>query len=275
MPNPFFLYSQSNIATGGDDLEAIVRVFGEENVSDLITDVPSGSVVIPRFRSIPFGSELEREIASLGSSLVNTYREHRTIADLFSWVHLLDGMTAPAYSLEDIPRLPEGEYFLKGETNSIKNNWFQSAYAPDKSHVIGVANSIMNDQYVGHQKLVIRPFRKFRVLGEAVNGRPIFHERRAFIMDGQVVSDAFYWSSFAELGDTQMLSPETYRGTLVEAVSRTSHLARFYVIDLAEYEDGSWEVIELNDGPMSGLSENDCEALWSHVYSLLRENPTQ
>lgn len=270
MTNPFFLYSKSNISTGGDDLYAIVSVFGEKNVSDLVTDIPAGSVVIPRFRCIPFGYELEREVKALGSSLINTFHQHRTIADLFSWVHLLEGMTAPAYSLEDIPWLPEGEYFLKGETNSIKNNWFESAYAPSKARVIAVANNIMNDQYVGHQKLVIRPFRRFRTLGEAVNGRPVFHERRAFILDGEVISDAFYWSSFEEFSDTEALSEDNYRQTLREAVSRTSHLSRFYVIDVAEYDDGSWEVIELNDGPMSGLSDNNCQDLWSKVHQAVR-----
>jgi hypothetical protein len=34
------------------------------------------------------------------------------------------------------------------------------------------------------------------------------------------------------------------------------------VIDLAELPGGEWQVIELNDGSMAGLSGNDPQTLW-------------
>lgn len=56
---------------------------------------------------------------------------------------------------------------------------------------------------------------------------------------------------------------------LSEVISRVQHLARFMVIDMAEFEDGSWEVVELNDGNMSGLCDNDPFVLWSGVVEML------
>lgn len=263
---PFFLYSQSNINVGGDDLDVIKEIFGEDNVSELITDIKPDHIVIPRFRSIPFGKELEKDVKALGSELINTYYQHRSIADLRNWAYLLEDLTAPAFSLEDIPSLPEGEYFVKGETNSIKKNWFSSAYAADKKSLITVVGNVLNDQYVGTQSIVIRPFRKFRQIDTAVNGQPVFNERRVFIMDGKVISEAFYWSGF---NDPSPLDRDKFDTCLNEAIEKTSHLSRFYVIDLAEYPDGSWEVIELNDGPMSGLSENSCRKVWEGVLNSL------
>lgn len=264
---PFFFYSLSNFHVGGDDLKVITSIFGEENMGTTLNKVTSEHIVIPRFRAIPFGKDLEQEVTERGAQLINTYHQHRNIADIDSYAYLLGDLTAPVFHLEDLPDLPEGEYFVKGETNSIKKNWLTSAYAKDKKGLVSVVGNVMADQYVGSQKVIIRPFRAFRKIDEAVNGQPVFNERRVFILDGEVVSEGFYWSGFDE---PEIIDRFDFDSTLHEAIERTKHLSRFYVIDLAEFEDGSWEVVELNDGPMSGLSDNDCSTLWSNVVSRLR-----
>lgn len=267
---PFYFYSQTNVAMAPGELTVVKDIFGEGSYSDLIYEIPEDSIVIPRFRSIPFGEELDREIQARGSKLINSYREHRAIADLFNWVNLLHELTPKAYTVDELPHIPEGEYFVKGETNSKKNRWFESAYASNKAELMSVIFNLQGDQYVGTQKLAIRPFQHYRKLGEGVDGRPIFHERRIFVLDGKIVSEGFYWSSFAdEFGDTAILNQALYENTLAEAIARVKHLARFIVIDLAEYPDGSWGVIELNDGCMSGISENDPTVLWSNIYKEL------
>lgn len=270
MGKPFYLFSHSNVSMAGDELAVVQGLLPPAQVSDLITGITPGSTVIPRFRAIPFGPELERDVVALGATLLNSHREHRRIADIFAWAHLLEGLTPAVFGLEDMSRLPEGEYFAKGETNSLKNNWFTSAYAPDRASLGRVVASVLADAYVGTQRLAIRPFQHFRQLATAVDGRPVFHERRAFVLDGEVLSDAFYWSSFAdELGTVAPLVPGAQDALLAEAVAATSHLARFYTVDTAEYPDGSWAVVELNDGCMAGLSENDPAVLWPKVFARL------
>lgn len=101
--------------------DAVEQAF-EERVSETIFDIPQGSQVFTRYRSIPFGVELEKEVSAHGSKLINSYAQHRNIANLFNWIGLLDGLTAPAYDITMIPYLKEGEYFVKGETNSLKNS---------------------------------------------------------------------------------------------------------------------------------------------------------
>lgn len=231
-----------------------------------LVEIPSGSLAVPRFRALPFGAELEQEVLSLGSRLINSYREHRSIADLYSWVHLLEGLTPPAYGVEDIPRLPEGAYFLKGETNSKKADWFSSAFAPDRATLLQVALRLLNDELIGSQRLAIRPFQDYRKIGEDVTGRPIFHERRAFYYRSELLTEAHYWSG-DEYGRPKPLRPESYEAVQAEAIGRVGELAPFLVVDYAEYEDGSWGVVELNDGSMAGLSENSPSILWAALVS--------
>lgn len=57
----------------------------------------------------------------------------------------------------------------------------------------------------------------------------------------------FYWTSWSVDNEVvDMISLKEFEATLYEAIQRIKHLARFLVIDLAEFPDGSWEVVELN-----------------------------
>lgn len=255
---------------GSGELEVLQELL-PGRVVELVSDIPAGSLVFPRFRSIPFGDLLEREIQAHGSVLVNSFREHRLVADSFSWVGLLDGsdglpaLTPRQYRLEDIPGLPEGEWFVKGETNSLKDLWLEACYAPTTKDLVRVTGRILQDNITGSQSIVVKPFQKYRQLTAGVTGQPVFHERRVFILDGQVMSEGFYWSSFVdEIGDIDY-ERARFEQAVTDAVGRVKHVARFIVIDFAEYEDGSWGVVELNDGCMSGLSENDPNELWANV----------
>lgn len=264
---PFYFYSKTT-NVGQESLEEVKAIFGNA-MSDMLYEIPKNSLVIPRFRAIPFGDELEREVLYRGSRLVNTYKQHRNIADIFNWVHLLEDITAPVYTIDDMARLPEGTYFIKGETNSKKNDWFNSAFCPDKKTLVKNVNNLLNDQYVGHQKIAIRPYQDFLELGKQVDGRPYFNERRVFVLDGKVLSSAFYWNSYIIDGGEEPAMSGNYSDVLEHAIKQTSDLACFYVIDLGQLTNGDWQVIELNDGSMSGLSMNSVANVFGKLHNEL------
>lgn len=268
-PKLFFYHPADVYGTPGlaEDINAW-DALGLKHGTDL-TKIPRGSVVVPRFRMLPFGAELEQEIRSMGSELINTYAQHRNIANLFAWVPRLSKLTPAAFKVHEIPNLPEGEYFVKGETNSKKFDWFTSAYAPNKRALLDVVNNLQKDQLIGHQEIVIRPFQKYRRIGTSVDGRPIFHEQRAFYLDGQLLTMAHYWN-VEDFGAPEPLIPSEFLNTQIQAVESVKHLARFIVIDYAEYEDGAWGVVELNDGAMAGVSVNSPLTLWSEFADTLR-----
>jgi hypothetical protein len=247
---------------GPEERAAMEAVFGAENVVEELYRIPEGSLVVPRYRALPFGDLLEREIVHNGSTLINTYHQHRNIADSRNWAHLLKGLTPDQYTIHDLPYLPEGEYFAKGETNSRKHDWFGSAYAKDKAALIRLVGNLQADSMIGTQEIIIKPYQHYRQIATAVTGQPIFHERRVFVLDGQVLSDAPYWSNFPEAYENLDYDQEAYQGTLHEAITRVRDIARYIVIDMVEYPDGHWGVVELNDGSMSGLSANDPHVLW-------------
>lgn len=228
--------------------------------------IPKGSIVIPRYRMLPFGKELETEIHSLGSTLINSYRQHRQIADLTNWIPILqeENLTPTFYQQYQVPYLPEGEWFVKGETNSIKNRWFECCYAPTTKTLPTIIRNNMLDVYVGNQPIYIRPYQHYRQISTAVDGRPVFNERRVFVHNGKVLSQGNYWVTQTEQ-PPEPLNINNMWETINKAVTLTEHLAPFYVIDIAEYPDGTWNVVELNDGAMSGLSANNPANIWGNL----------
>lgn len=253
-----------------EEISAFQNVFGKQSTGSNLVTIPKNSIVIPRYRMLPFGKELEEEIISTGSQLINSYHQHRNIANISTWVNLLEGLTPPIYEQYDIPYLPEGEWFVKGETNSIKNRWFECCYAPTTKDLPQIVRANQLDTYVGNQTIYIRPFQHYRQIGTAVDNRPVFNEKRIFIYKGEPLSAANYWSTHPDATNIEPINENEYVKVLNAAIAATQHLADFYVIDLAEYPDGSWGVVELNDGSMSGLSDNKPEKVWSQLHRVFK-----
>jgi len=268
---PFVLFRTSTLSETSE-LAAMQRYL---STTDDMDAIPSGSVIFPRFRSIPFGEELAASAVANGSRLVNTWVQYTYIASLLNWVDDLSGITPAAYQVSEIGNLPEGEYFVKGETNSKKDDWNTSAFAANLDAIDGIIGNLQGSSTIKEQEIVIRPFVRYRQLGVQPTGQPIFNEVRVFVLDGQVMASGFYWSlqrsRFSEEA-TKPLIPENFDATLNEAIRRIGDKASFVVIDLAEHPDGRWDVIELNDANMSGLTGVDADTLWRNVARHYSEN---
>lgn len=46
--------------------------------------------------------------------------------------------------------------------------------------------------------------------------------------------------------------------------------ARFYVLDIAQKEDGNWVLVEVNEGQQAGLSAIDPTLFYSSLLELLK-----
>ena len=51
------------------------------------------SVVIARYAALPYYRELENDLKAIDCELVNTYKQHRFIADLQNWTALLSNLS--------------------------------------------------------------------------------------------------------------------------------------------------------------------------------------
>jgi hypothetical protein len=96
--------------------------------------------------------------------------------------------------------------------------------------------------------IVFREFIELKQIGIHSKSRlPLVNEHRFFVLNNEVVYQAPYWGE----GDYSGNHPTP--SDVAEAISRLR--APFLTIDVAERENGGWEVVEVGNGETSGVPE--------------------
>lgn len=266
---PIILYRGGRECMDTEELKAAQEYF--PCVSSRMSRIESGDLVIGRYSVLPFYLELQDDLASVGARLINSHAQHAYVADLQNWVADLWDMTPPTWSaLADIPEV--GPFVLKGATNSMKGKWWTHMFAENKAAACDVFDRLYEDSLIGQQDIYIRKFVPLKTYFTDIIGRPVTKEFRFFVYDGEVLGGGYYWSNhadaFEELGGVPQTSevPEDF---LEEATRRIRSKVMFYTLDVAQTAEGSWTVIELNDGQMSGLSMTDPKGLYRNLAERL------
>ena len=229
-------------------------------------------LVIARFSALPFFKEQEADLNHVGASMINTYQQHQYIADLGTWYWDLEEFTPRTWrQLHEIP--DEGPFVLKGATNSKKFLWKTHMFAKNKKEAIDAHTRLCNDSLLHYQDIFIREYIPLEKLSEGLQGLPITREYRFFVYKDVILSGGFYWSSHVEEIKEAGIDinpdevPRDFLNAIISKIRNTEMGTPpdYYVIDVAKTEEGKWILIELNDGTMSGLSDNDPDTLYSNL----------
>jgi hypothetical protein len=240
--------------------------------------IQKDDLVIPRFSALPFYQEQEKDFSYAGAKMINSYEQHRYIADLGTWYWDLADFTPKTWkNLHEIP--DEGPFILKGETNSKKFLWKTHMFAQNKQEAIDVHSRLMSDSMLQYQNIYIRQYVELERLADGLQNLPITREYRFFIYKKSILSGGFYWSSHVdEIREAGIhIDPnEVPRDFLKKIISRVQNTKLtdppvYYVIDVAKTANGDWILIELNDGTMSGLSDNNPDVLYKNLKKKLQK----
>lgn len=242
-------------------------------------DIGTFDLVIPRYSALPFYKELESDINFVGGTLINSHKQHRYVADLATWYHDLENFTPKTwFRPEDVPMDEPGSFVLKGETNSKKFLFNEMMFAKDRGQVGQVLARLQDDSLIGQQRIYVRQFENFYTFMHGLHGLPVTREFRFFAAYGKILSGGFYWSSHLdELREMKVDEAEFDVGAVPEhflnrVLARIGNNVNFVCVDVAQRLDGEWRVVELNDGQMAGLSENDPKVLYPALMKAIRQN---
>lgn len=249
-----------------EELESARKYFACTNRRPYIQ---KNDLVIGRYSLWPFYADQAHDIEYVGASLINSYQQHRYIADLQNYVADLQELTPKTWNnLVDLP--DTGPFILKGETNSRKSNWKEDMFAPDKKTAIEIYGRLSNDSLIGQQNIYIRQYVPLVTYMEGINGMPVTKEFRFFVAYGQVISGGYYWQNYIDELSSPPEPSQVPKDFLNKVIKRVGMNSNFYVIDVAQTLSGEWIVIELNDGQQSGLSCNDPDLLYKNLHQVLR-----
>jgi len=224
--------------------------------------------VIGRYSVLPFYRELEADLATKNSRLINSYREHRWIAD-FDWYEPLREFTPRSWFERDFYKCDiNGPFVLKGLTNSRKQQWSTHMFAKDRAAAMEVAGRLANDSLIGSQGIVYRENVPLKLIErDPIYHLPFVNEWRFFFYKATLLCFGYYWTN-CQWPERFKITPEA-----IELAHKCAEICasfvNFFVLDLAQTAEGNWILIEVNDGGMSGLSNNNSSELYSNLGGAL------
>ena len=242
----------------------------------------SNEIVIGRYSVLPFYAELERDLSLQGSRLINSQRQHLYIANFDYYEDLKDiviGINSNGssvyltpkswFDLRDIPQ--DGAFVVKCRTNSRKSQWNEKMFAPNKKKAVEIALDLQLDPMIGDQGIVVREYVPLKASEIGINGQPFANEWRFFFYKKTCISFGYYWSTADSIPHNSEI-PEEGKAIAQKAADILADNVNFFVVDVAETQNGDWIVIEVNDGQMSGLSENEPEILYSNLAAAIKSS---
>lgn len=230
------------------------------------SDIPRNSFVIPRYSYLPYPLEFEHDIKNIGGALINSYDQHRWIAD-FEWYDVLKDYTPESWTYDNFFLCQyEGPFIAKGATNSRKNQWNSMMFAQTKRRASEIACELKNDGLICNQKIIYRKYIPLENLEIGINGLPFSNEWRFFFYKDKRLSHGFYWSISEHIPKECNTQLEDFAEMLAGIVK---DYANFYVLDVAMTEKQEPILVEINDGCCSGLSECCAEELYFNLKKVL------
>ena len=231
--------------------------------------IEQDELCIARYSALPYYRELETDIIFVGAKMINTHKQHRWIADLGNWTADLGDLTPQTWHRLDF--VPDCAFpiIVKGETNSKKFQWDTHMFAKDRRTAVDVMCRLQDDGFLCDQQIYFRKYVRLHSYLTGFRNLPITKEFRVFVCDGVVLSRGYYWSNYVDDIETTPDAneiPDLFLQRVIDCIGKN---ARYYTIDVAQTQSGDWIVIELNDGQMSGLSENDPEELYKNLKKVL------
>lgn len=237
------------------------------------SDIPQDSLVICRYSCLPFYKELEYDVENKNSVLVNSYSQHDHVAS-FDWyfsneeIHEYTPKTWYDWQIPDVKF--EGPYVVKGLTNSRKFNWDTHMYAKDRLALSDVMRNLYNDPLIGPQGLIVREYTPLKTFEVGINGLPFTNEWRLFYYDRTLLAFNYYWTGLdnkSSIDNTSIPDMLFFANNVARIISKN---IPFFSIDVAEKEDGTWTLIEVNDAQMAGLSMIKPDILYKNLQFYLK-----
>lgn len=249
-----------------EEREACLHEFPETVSNRMELLHKDGSLVVGRYSVLPYYRELEIDLKIVGKRLINSFFQHRYIAD-FEYYRDIQEDTFETWDDTNFYQCQyDGPFVVKGKTNSRKNQWAKMMFAPTKRDALNIAGELKCDMLIGQQDIIYRKYVPLVTFGGDLGGLPYTNEWRFFLLGTTILCSGYYWSTAEYIPEK---TPKEATELVEKVAPALSRNCNFYVVDVAETANGHWAVVEVNDGQMSGLSECRAEELYANLRNEL------
>ncbi|MFB8372252.1 ATP-grasp domain-containing protein [Paenibacillus taichungensis] len=168
------------------------------------------------------------------------------------WVPMSDIQASPDAVKEATRQFGNQPIIVKDYVKSRKHEWMEACYIPDaadEEHLKQIVHNFVTLQgeelNVG---LVFREYVQLEFLSyHDQSGMPLSREMRVFMMDGKPAYISNYWDDGQD---------EAFKEAFISFLDIAQSIqSRFFTMDFAKMEGGSWIILELGDGQVAGLPD--------------------
>lgn len=230
------------------------------------SDIPRDSFVICRYSSLPYFDELYYDLCKINSISINTPDQYKYIAN-FSYYDDIKEFTFPTWF--DSFNLPEGEFVVKGKTNSRKHQWNSLMFAKNRSKAIEIGCELLYDPLISSQGVIYRKYVPLETFEIGINDLPMTNEWRLFYFKNKLLCYGYYWTSLDDVSKFQesveqdlKINGLSFAQNVAEIISKK---VNFFVLDIAKTQSNEWILVEINDGQMAGLSFCDPKIFYKNL----------
>lgn len=114
--------------------------------------IPKDRLVIPRYSALPYYTELEKDLTTLGSKLVNTTEQFNYIANFKYYEDIKDYTFKTYFDSMDLP--DRTRFVIKGKTNSKKHEWNTKMFANNRFIAREIGWELQKDGLIGYQDII-------------------------------------------------------------------------------------------------------------------------
>jgi hypothetical protein len=254
----FFRKNSSN----HDEYDVCSKYF---DVHEYRSYIIPGSLVIPRYSALPFYKELEEDLKYNNSILINSYKQHKWIAD-FEYYDVLKYFTFKTWF--DLRDLPENKSFvIKGKTNSRKLYWNDKMFARNIEEAANIYHELCRDDFISEQGIIFREYVPLVTYEIGINDLRFTNEWRFFFFRNKIIDYGYYWAIAENIPESVSVEAINFAEKIGNICSE---YVNFFVLDIAQKEDGNWILVEINDGSMSGLSCIDPDSFYKKLHHILK-----
>lgn len=216
------------------------------------------------------------DLRAQGITLLHTPEQHFRATQLPYWYPLIADLTPKSVWFDGAPdpAVIEAELgwpiFMKGIRQTSRHQR-KLAFIANADALREALAAYSKDTVLKWQQIVCRRFERLRPVEDPSPERiPSSFEFRSFWWRGELVGFGRYWFEGIDYSPT---TDEEHAAIAVAGEAARRVDVPFLVVDVAQRVDGSWIVIECNDGQESGYAGVPSVALWRSVLDKERRLP--
>jgi hypothetical protein len=216
--------------------------------------------------------DFHKKCKSFGYNLINTPAQYVACHHFEGWYPAIEGLTPKSKIIEIaevrtmMDEVAEFMYqndcsvIIKDYVKSLKHMWHEACFIPRDvapmplARIISTFMSVKEEMNDLQGNLVVRQFVNFKQIGtHDKSGMPLSKEFRSFVLKGKPIFTAKYWDQGLYVG---MVPPQE----LIEEIANKIYVKtgnNLFTIDVAQLEDNTWTCVEVGDGQVSAIPDNE------------------